>query len=61
MQNTRQTVVSLEVSTTTAPVELSFDQLRHVAGGLGPHDNWAVAAEGPHDNWATVAGPHDNW
>ena len=60
MQNTRQTVVSLQAST-NAPVELSFDQLQHVAGGLGPQDNWAIAAEGPHDNWAVVEGPHDNW
>ncbi len=59
MQNTVEIVVSLEV-TANAPVELSFDELRQVAGGRGPNDNWAVA-KGPNDNWATVAGPNDNW
>lgn len=63
MQNTRQTVVSIQGST-NAPVELSLDQLQQVAGGRGPHDNWAatLVVAGPHDNWATAAmGPHDNW
>lgn len=50
MQNPVENVVSHE-DTTNAPVELSLDQLRQVAGGLGPHDNWAVAVAGPHDNW----------
>lgn len=33
-----------------APMELDLAALEHVAGGLGPNDNWA-----------TVAGPNDNW
>lgn len=52
MQDTLQTVVSPE-ALVNGPVELTFDDLQHVAGGLGPHDNWAasVVVEGPHDNW----------
>ena len=38
------------------PVELDIGVLVHVAGGLGPHDNWATAP-----TVSVVAGPHDNW
>jgi len=62
MQNTLQNAVSVEV-TSNAPVELSFDQLRHVAGGLGPNDSWAstAVAQGPNDSWAVASGPNDSW
>ena len=61
MKNIFHTVVSFEVAA-NAPVELTADQLRQVAGGFGPNDNWATTAKGPNDNWATTAkGPNDNW
>ena len=63
MQNTRQTVVSLEISTTTVPVELSLDLLTQVAGGRGPNSTWAAAeiVAGPNSNWAVAMGPNSSW
>ena len=36
------------------PTELTPDEIAHVAGGLGPANNWSVttsAVQGPANNW----------
>jgi hypothetical protein len=38
----------------SAPIELSHDSLKNVAGGLGPNGTWAAAT-------AVVAGPNGTW
>jgi hypothetical protein len=39
-----------------SPIELDMAVLTQVAGGVGPHDNWATAP-----TVSVTAGPHDNW
>jgi hypothetical protein len=64
-----QTTISFDQITPTAfeqqvdssvlfrgPIELDMAVLTQVAGGVGPHDNWATAP-----TVSVTAGPHDNW